>query len=73
MGDNRDNSQDSRYWGFLPRSLVKGRALVIYWSYESERTDLEEAGAGATLRNVASVVTHFFTRTRWSRMFHQIR
>jgi signal peptidase I len=36
MGDNRDNSQDSRYWGFLPREYVKGRALVIYWSYEAE-------------------------------------
>jgi signal peptidase I len=36
MGDNRDNSQDSRYWGFMPRDYVKGRALVIYWSYESE-------------------------------------
>jgi signal peptidase I len=36
MGDNRDNSQDSRYWGFLPRENVKGRALVIYWSYEAE-------------------------------------
>jgi signal peptidase I len=34
MGDNRDNSQDSRYWGFLPRGLVKGRALFIYWSYQ---------------------------------------
>jgi signal peptidase I len=73
MGDNRDNSQDSRYWGFLPRELVKGKALVIYWSYESERDDYEAEGAGATLRNVASVFTHFFTRTRWSRMLHQIR
>ena len=36
MGDNRDNSQDSRYWGFLPRDYVKGKALVIYWSYEAE-------------------------------------
>jgi signal peptidase I len=36
MGDNRDNSQDSRYWGFLPRENVKGRALVIYWSYDPE-------------------------------------
>jgi signal peptidase I len=36
MGDNRDNSQDSRYWGFLPRDYVKGRALVIYWSYEAQ-------------------------------------
>ena len=35
MGDNRDNSQDSRYWGFLPRDYVKGKALVIYWSYEA--------------------------------------
>ena len=34
MGDNRDNSQDSRFWGFLPRDYVKGRALVIYWSYD---------------------------------------
>jgi signal peptidase I len=73
MGDNRDNSQDSRYWGFLPRAYVKGQALVIYWSYESERDDYEEAGAGAALRNVVSVFTHFFTRTRWSRMLHQIR
>ena len=73
MGDNRDNSQDSRYWGFLPRELVKGKALVIYWSYESEREEYEDTGAGATLRNLASVFTHFFTRTRWSRMFHQIR
>jgi signal peptidase I len=36
MGDNRDNSQDSRYWGFLPRDLVKGRALFIYWSFEPD-------------------------------------
>ncbi len=35
MGDNRDNSQDSRYWGFLPREYVKGKALVIYWSYDA--------------------------------------
>jgi signal peptidase I len=36
MGDNRDNSQDSRYWGFLPRDYIKGKALVIYWSYAAE-------------------------------------
>ncbi len=36
MGDNRDNSEDSRYWGFLPRENVKGKALVIYWSYDPE-------------------------------------
>jgi signal peptidase I len=73
MGDNRDNSQDSRYWGFLPRDYVKGRALLIYWSYESEREDYEETGAGATIRKIGSVFAHFFTRTRWDRMLHQIR
>jgi signal peptidase I len=72
MGDNRDNSQDSRYWGFLPRELVKGKALVIYWSYESGREDYQENGPGATLRGLGSVFVHFFTRTRWDRMFHQI-
>jgi signal peptidase I len=73
MGDNRDNSQDSRYWGFLPRDYVKGRALVIYWSYEAERDDYVDDGPGATIRGLASVFVHFFTRTRWDRMFHQIR
>ncbi len=72
MGDNRDNSQDSRYWGFLPRELVKGKALVIYWSYEAEREDYVEDGAGAVLKGLVSVFAHFFTRTRWDRMFHQI-
>ena len=73
MGDNRDNSQDSRYWGFLPRDYVKGKALVIYWSYESGREDYEDGGAGAMLKSLGSVFAHFFTRTRWERMLHQIR
>jgi signal peptidase I len=72
MGDNRDNSQDSRYWGFLPRGYVKGRALMIYWSYESGGEEYADEGLGATLRNVFGIVTHFFTRTRWERLFHQI-
>src|SRR5215475_1509544 len=67
MGDNRDNSQDSRYWGFLPRELVKGKALVIYWSYEAGREDYQENGTGAALRGLASTFVHFFTRTRWDR------
>jgi signal peptidase I len=73
MGDNRDNSQDSRYWGFLRRDYVKGKALLIYWSYEADREDYETEGAGATIRGLASVFAHFFTRTRWDRMLHQIR
>ena len=72
MGDNRDNSQDSRYWGFLPRENVKGKALLIYWSYEAEREDYLDEGAGATIKGLVSVFAHFFTRTRWDRMLHQI-
>ncbi len=73
MGDNRDNSQDSRYWGFLPRDYIKGRAWLIYWSYEADREDYADESAGATLRGFVSVFVHFFTRTRWDRMLHQIR
>jgi signal peptidase I len=72
MGDNRDNSQDSRYWGFLPRDYIKGRALIIYWSYEADREDYQDEGAAATIKGLGSVLVHFFTRTRWDRMFHQI-
>jgi signal peptidase I len=73
MGDNRDNSQDSRYWGFLPRSYVKGKALLIYWSYESGREDYLDEGLFASIKRMGSVVTHFFTKTRWERLFRQIR
>ncbi|MGB7219241.1 MAG: signal peptidase I [Vicinamibacterales bacterium] len=44
MGDNRDNSQDSRYWGFLPREYIKGKALLIYWSYDPESVTLTRWG-----------------------------
>ena len=69
MGDNRDNSQDSRYWGFLPRSYIKGRALMIYWSYDAGPDQYSQDG---TITRLVSVITHFFTRTRWERIFRQI-
>jgi signal peptidase I len=73
MGDNRDNSEDSRYWGFLPKNNVKGKALIIYWSYESGREDYVDEGYVASAKRLGSVFVHFFTRTRWERLFHQIR
>jgi signal peptidase I len=69
MGDNRDNSQDSRYWGFLPRSYIKGRALMIYWSYDAGP---DQGAQDNSIARLVSVVTHFFTRTRWERIFRQI-
>ena len=56
MGDNRDNSQDSRYWGFLPRDYIKGKALVIYWSYDAGREDYHEETQGRRrLKGLGSV------------------
>ena len=60
MGDNRNNSEDSRYWGFVPRDLVIGRAMFVYWSYD-ESAPSTEAPLGI------GVVVDFFKNTRWSR------
>jgi signal peptidase I len=73
MGDNRDNSQDSRYWGFLPASYVKGKALFVYWSYDGGVDEAQGDGLGGAAWRLVSVVTHFFTGTRWDRLLHQIR
>jgi signal peptidase I len=72
MGDNRDNSFDSRYWGFMRRDFVKGKALMIYWSYDADPASYQQEGVGQSLKNILSVVVNFFTKTRWNRMFHQI-
>ena len=74
MGDNRDDSQDSRFWGPLPHSYLKGKAMLVYWSYEAEQPAvLAEPGVGATIRRLSSIVVHFFTNTRWERMFRHVR
>ncbi|HTP30892.1 MAG TPA: signal peptidase I [Candidatus Acidoferrales bacterium] len=65
LGDNRENSEDSRYWGFVPRSYVIGKPLAVYWSFDAPGEDLKEWSLG----HVVDVTTHFFTRTRWNRMF----
>ena len=72
MGDNRGDSQDSRYWGPLPVGYVKGRAFVLYWSYESESEFYSDPSIGATLRRLGSAVTHFVTRTRWERLLRAV-
>jgi len=70
MGDNRDNSSDSRYWGFVPRENIVGTPLIIYWSFEAPTEDLTNPNIG--IDHLIDVVTHFFTKTRWSRTFNLI-
>ena len=73
MGDNRDNSSDSRYWGFIPRDNVIGKPFLIYWSYRTSTEDLTGDTAGSVLTHAIDLSEHFFTRTRWDRTFKVIR
>jgi signal peptidase I len=69
MGDNRDNSSDSRYWGFLPLSYVKGRPWVIYFSYKAERDAYQRTSLKERLKKLVS----FIPKARWGRMLKLIR
>lgn len=73
MGDNRDNSQDSRIWGFVPRDHFIGKALVIYWSYETPRDEYLQTSLRDHVSQFTDVFLNFFTKTRWSRSFKVIR
>ena len=73
MGDNRDNSSDSRYWGFVPRENIIGKPLLIYWSYRAPEEDLTGNSARSLFSHFSDVAQHFFTRTRWERSFQIIR
>ncbi len=66
MGDNRDDSQDSRYWGFVPRENIIGTPLVIYWSVRDWDKNPEGSFPGR-LYHLAYAVTHIFQITRWNR------
>ena len=71
MGDNRDQSLDSRYWGFVPRENIIGKPLIIYWSYDASTEDL--SNPSVTLTHLIDVVIHFPTKTRWKRTLNLIR
>ena len=70
MGDNRDLSSDSRYWGFVPRANIIGKPLIIYWSYDAPTEDLTNTAVSP--RHILDLLEHFPTKTRWKRTFRLI-
>jgi len=69
LGDNRDNSSDSRVWGFVPRGNIIGKPFMLLWSYDAPTEDL----TGYSLHHAIDLAQHFFTRTRWSRTLQLVR
>ena len=70
MGDNRDSSLDSRYWGFVPRENIIGKPLIIYWSYDAPTDAL--ANPSISIDHIIDLIKHFPTKTRWRRTFRLI-
>ena len=73
MGDNRDVSLDSRYWGFIPRENVIGRPMFVYWSFETPPNQYLQKEISERLKFLAHVVIHFFDETRWRRTFRVVQ
>jgi len=72
MGDNRDDSRDSRDWGFVPQEMIRGKALLVYWSVSSSPPPQQSASPPGPLKALRQVVSTTLTRTRWNRTFHTI-
>lgn len=72
MGDNRDMSLDSRYWGFVPRENIIGTPLLIYWSIRGTDELVGPASASDKFLRFAYAVTHLFQITRWDRTFRLV-
>ena len=73
MGDNRDVSYDSRYWGFIPQANVIGRPMFIYWSFTTPPNQYQMRSWGDRFGFLAHIIIHFFDETRWSRTFKVVR
>jgi len=69
LGDNREQSWDSRFWGFVPRGLITGRPLLIYWSFETPRDEYTRTSLADRVSQVFDLIIHFISKTRWRRTF----
>jgi len=73
MGDNRENSWDGRFWGFVPRELISGRPLLVYWSFDTPRDESLQPSLSDRIKQTGYLVIHFLTKTRWRRTFQFVR
>jgi signal peptidase I len=72
MGDNRHNSLDSRYWGFVSKANIMGRPMFNYWSFKTSEEEYNHTGIGPRIAWMGHIALHFFTDTRWKRTFQVI-
>jgi signal peptidase I len=73
LGDNRDHSSDSRYWGFVPREAIVGEPMFVYWSLKSTSPQPEPSSLAQQFVQLGKTLLDIPTRTRWNRFFHEVR
>jgi signal peptidase I len=73
MGDNRTESLDSRFWGFVPVENIMGRPMFVYWSFNTPADEENKTSMGDRVSYMAHVLLHIFDQTRWKRTFHVVR
>jgi signal peptidase I len=72
MGDNRDHSADSRYWGFVDRDAIMGKPMLIYWSVRATSEDYRSRDVPSALRGIGETLLHLRAQTRWNRMLREV-